>query len=106
MNRPARLLVAVLAMLALAAPASAGAASFNDHRVTVRLVGGIDASPCTSHYGCAKGIVELRYNGRAGTHLVRCPRPKRLHVAGVVRNRRGVFADVFACSRHYVWRLP
>ncbi len=99
-----RFVLTVLAMLALAAPASA--ASFNGHRVTVRLVGGIDASPCTSPYGCAKGVVELRYNGHAATHLVRCPMPKRLHVAGIARNRRGVFADVFACSRHYVWRLP
>ena len=98
------LILTILASLTLAGAATA--ATYNGHRVTARLVGGIDASPCTSHYGCAKGVVELRYNGHSGTHLVRCPMPKRLHVEGVVRNRRGVFADVFACSRHYVWRLP
>ena len=83
-----------------------GATTYNGHRVTATLVGGIDASPCTNPYGCAKGIVELRYNGRHTDHLVRCPAPKNLHVAGVTQTRRGPRVDVFACSRHYRWRLP
>lgn len=99
------MLIAILALL-LAASTAAAAVSFNGHRVSVRLVGGIDASPCTSPYGCAKGVVELRYNGRSATHLVRCLTPRHLHVAGMTRNRMGVRVDVFACSRHYLWRLP
>jgi hypothetical protein len=100
------LLVGAILCVTAVGVGAASAASYNGHRVRVALVGGIDASPCTNPYGCAKGIVELRYNGHARQHLVRCPYPKHLHVAAITRNRNGVRADVFACSRHYLWRLP
>ena len=105
MTRSILLILGACLALSLTA-GTAVAASFNGHRVTVKLVGGIDASPCTSPYGCAKGVVELRYNGHAAQHLVRCLTPRHLHVAGVTTTRRGVRVDVFACSRHYLWRLP
>lgn len=99
------LIIAAAVTLSIAGAAS-GAVAYNGHPITARVVGGIDASPCTSPYGCAKAIVELRTNGRADTHLVRCAHPRRLHVASVTRNRSGVRVDVFACGRDYLWRLP
>ncbi len=74
-----------------------------DHqRVTVTLVGGISAEPCSDPHGCARGIVELRWGDFRADHHVRCLRPRRLRVVSARRHR----AVVFACRRLYRWTLP
>jgi hypothetical protein len=95
------------AILVLASAASTQAAvTYNGHRVRAVLVGGIDAAPCTDPEGCVRGVVELRFHHRHHDHLVRCGHPKRLHVVGTFPFGGERWANVFACSRHYFWRLP
>ena len=93
-------MLAVLAFTQADAPAKV----FVHHsRVTVTLVGGISAVPCSDPHGCARGIVELRWATFRADHHVRCLRPQALHVVSARRHHRAV---VFACRWLYRWRLP
>jgi len=96
-------LAVIGALIALAFPNSADARVFLEHqRVTVALVGGISAEPCTDPDGCTRGIMELRWGSFRALHHVRCLHPRGPHVVAAKRHR----ATVFACRRLYRWRLP
>lgn len=99
------ILLSALALLLTAGAASA-ATYYNGHPVRVVQVGAISAAPCPDARGCVRGVVELRFHRRHSTHLVRCGHPRRLHVVRAFRDSGERWADVYACSRHYVWRLP
>jgi hypothetical protein len=91
------------ALIGLALPTSADArVVLNHQRVTVSLVGGISAEPCTDPHGCARGIMALRWGSFHALHHVRCLRPRDAHVVSAKRHQ----AAVFACRRLYHWPLP
>jgi hypothetical protein len=106
MARLVRTFVVIIGALAALAftVAPADAKVFVNHkRVTMTLVGGISAAPCSDPHGCARGIVELRWGSFDALHHVRCLRPQALHVVSAQRHGHAV---VFACRRLYRWRLP
>jgi hypothetical protein len=100
------LILAAAFIVGFAAGRADAAVYFNGHRVRVAQVGAIDASPCPDPEGCLRAVVELRFRSHHANHLVRCGHPRRLHVYQTFRWQGDRWADVFACSRHYAWRLP
>ena len=99
---PVALVVAALIGLGFSTSGADARVFLNHQRVTVTLVGGISAEPCSDPHGCARGIVELRWGSFHAFHHVRCLRPQALHVVAARRHR----ASVSACRRRYRWRLP
>ena len=91
--------------LCFAASADARIVRLQGHRVTVRVVGQIDAWPCPEK-SCLKAVVGTRWNGVGRDHVVRCAYPRRLHVVSAKTGRGGrSWAHVFACAKVYRWRI-
>src|SRR5512144_3147291 len=102
-SRTSVVIVAALMALSVPAPNADGKVMLDGRRVTVTLVGGISAEPCSDPHGCARGIVQLRWGTFHAYHHVRCLRPQALHVVSALRHRHAV---VFGCRRLYRWALP
>jgi hypothetical protein len=100
---PVVIVVAMLAVLAVSHETASGKVFIDHERVTVTLVGGISAEPCSDPRGCVRGIVELRWKTFHALHHIRCLRPQALHVVSARKHHKAV---VFACRRLYRWRLP
>jgi hypothetical protein len=99
------ILLAILASLVLAGVATASI-TYHGYTVKAKLVGGIDASPCSDPKGCVRGVIELSWHSHHRQHLVRCGHPKRLHVVGTYPFAGDRWVNVYACSKNYQWRLP
>ena len=100
-----RIITSTIATIALLAAAPAAGAH---ERIRVHVTGHMQPGEagCTGYptdRACRGAIVTLYVDGfPVADHPVRCPSPRRLHVAGVAHHR----ADVFACSRFYHWPMP
>lgn len=102
--------VAVAAVFATRADAKV---FFQGERVTVRIVGQIDAFPCSDPHGCKRAVVELRWHNHnpvpGNPHLVACGHPRDLHVQTLSHFNGHTFAQVRACRKrhpgYYAWIL-
>lgn len=101
------------AVLAIAAAPADARVFFQGERVSVRIVGQIDAYPCSDPHGCKRAVVELRWRTHnpvpGNPHLVACARPRHMHVQTLSHYNGHTYAQVRACRKrhpgYYAWRL-